>query len=113
MVLKAIPFAKRSKFEKIHPATRTFQAFRIAVNQELDALTESLDKCVDRLKPGGRMAVIAFHSGEDAIVKHKFRFLANLQKITLITKKPLRPSEGEVGENPRSRSARLRVIERI
>ena len=113
LVLKAVGFAKRSKFERIHPATRTFQAFRIAVNQELDGLTQGLDQCIDRLKSGGRLAVISFHSGEDAIVKHKFRFWSQEGKVRLIVKKPLRPTEKEIEDNPRSRSARLRIAERI
>ncbi|MFH1360078.1 MAG: 16S rRNA (cytosine(1402)-N(4))-methyltransferase RsmH [Candidatus Omnitrophota bacterium] len=110
-VLKAIPHAQRH--QRIHPATRTFQAFRIAVNRELEALEIALDKCFVYLKKGARLCVISFHSLEDRIVKEKFRTLSRAHQAKLITKKPLRATEEEISENPRSRSARLRVIERI
>lgn len=110
LVLKAIPY--RRQRTKIHPATRTFQAFRIAVNRELEALEAALDKCIDVLKPGGRIGVIAFHSLEDRIVKNKFRAFAKAQKVTWVVKKPLQPSEEEIRQNPRARSARLRIAER-
>ncbi len=110
-VLKAIPH--RYQNERIHPATRTFQAFRIAVNRELEALEIALDKCMDYLKNGGRLCVISFHSLEDRIVKQKFRYFAKEGQVKLLTKKPLRPSSEETGQNHRSRSARLRVAERI
>lgn len=110
IVLKAMP--PRKTWQRIHPATRTFQAFRIAVNRELESLDILLDQCVDLLKAEGRIAVIAFHSLEDRIVKHKFRALAQSGKVKLVVKKPLRPSEEEAGRNPRARSARLRVAER-
>jgi 16S rRNA (cytosine1402-N4)-methyltransferase len=110
VVLRAMPrYANR---EKIHPATRTFQAFRIAVNRELEELEEALEKCVSCLKVGGRIGVIAFHSLEDRIVKHQFRNLATARQLSLVVKKPLRPSEGEIQMNPRARSARLRIAER-
>ncbi len=108
-VLRAIPY--RSK-EKIHPATRTFQAFRIAVNRELEALDAALTNCVSYLRKGGRICVIAFHSLEDRIVKNKFRDFAKSGQLNLIFKKPMRPSQEEVINNLRSRSARLRVAER-
>jgi len=111
LVLKAMP--RKSKREKIHPATRTFQAFRIAVNRELEGLEVALDKCINFLKPGGRIAIIAFHSLEDRIVKQKFQSLAKTGQLSLVFKKPLRPSEGETQVNPRARSARLRVAERV
>jgi len=111
IVLKAI--GQGQKWQKIHPATRTFQAFRIAVNRELDVLKEALEKCVEVLDVGGRVAVISFHSLEDAIVKHYFRLCAKEEKIKIITTKPLRPTDEESERNPRSRSARLRVAERI
>lgn len=95
---------------RIHPATRTFQALRIAVNGELDALEEGLKKGFEILKPGGRFAVISFHSLEDRIVKNFFRDKAKEGVGELITKKPIVPSEEEVRENPRARSAKLRVI---
>lgn len=111
LIMRAMPY--RKKREKIHPATRSFQAFRIAVNRELDALDKALDKCVDMLKPSGRIGVISFHSLEDRIVKVKFRDFAKEDKLKLIVKKPLRPSEKEIDQNPRCRSARLRIAERI
>lgn len=110
-VLRAIP--QRYHYQKIHPATRTFQAIRIAVNRELEALEIVLEKSIDSLKVGGRIAVIAFHSLEDRIVKEKFRTFAKAGRLQLLTKKPLRPTDTETDNNPRSRSARLRVAERI
>ena len=98
---------------RIDPATRTFQALRIAVNDELAALEEGLKKIVPMLSPGGRICVISFHSLEDRIVKIFFRSCAASGVLKIITKKPLRPSAEEVIMNPRSRSARLRVAERL
>lgn len=98
---------------KLDPATRTFQAIRIAVNDELGALKEGLEQVVARLSTGGRLAVISFHSLEDRIVKNKFKEYSAGGLIKILTKKPLRPTEAEVAENPRSRSGRLRVAERI
>lgn len=103
----------RYRKQKIDPATRTFQAIRIAVNDELGALQEALEKAVRLLKPGARIAVIAFHSLEDRIIKNYFRSCAREGILRLVTKKPLRPSEGEAQANPRSRSARLRVAEKV
>ncbi|MCC2630928.1 MAG: mraW [Candidatus Paceibacter sp.] len=97
---------------KIHFATRTFQAIRIAVNQELQALTEGLQKSFDLLAFGGRLAVISFHSLEDRIVKNFFRALAQDGKGILITKKPLEAGDEEQATNRRSRSAKLRIIEK-
>ncbi|MBF0521656.1 MAG: 16S rRNA (cytosine(1402)-N(4))-methyltransferase RsmH [Candidatus Omnitrophica bacterium] len=111
IVLRAVPSYERH--QRIHPATRTFQAFRIAVNRELESLQIALENCFDCLKVGGRLGVISFHSLEDRIVKQKFRSLANDKKAILLTKKPLRPTEEEAGTNPRSRSARFRALERI
>lgn len=91
---------------------KTFQALRIAVNDELEALEEGLKKAAERLASGGRIAVISFHSLEDRIVKRYFKELAEGELFTVITKKPLVPSEEEVGMNPRSRSAKLRIIEK-
>lgn len=96
----------------LHPATRTFQALRIAVNDELGALTEALNAAWDLLAPGGRIAVITFHSLEDRIVKQMFLRFAD-RGGERITRKPLVPSADECAENPRARSAKLRVIQRI
>jgi 16S rRNA (cytosine1402-N4)-methyltransferase len=93
-----------------HPARRTFQALRIAVNRELEELTASLPRAVDLLAPGGRVVVIAYHSLEDRIVKGTFR---DDPRLTALTKKPVRPTEDEVARNPRARSARLRAAERL
>ncbi|MBF0485752.1 MAG: 16S rRNA (cytosine(1402)-N(4))-methyltransferase RsmH [Candidatus Omnitrophica bacterium] len=111
IILHSIPNSYQR--DKIHPATRTFQALRMAVNSELDVLSVALDKAFLKLKTHGRMAVIAFHSLEDRIVKEKFRLLAHEGRAEILTKKPLRPSEEESSDNPRSRSARLRALERI
>jgi 16S rRNA (cytosine1402-N4)-methyltransferase len=94
---------------RIHPATRTFQALRIAVNDELGALRRGLEAATQRLRPGGRLAVISFHSGEDRIVKH---WLRDDPRLRALSKKPTLPSEAEIASNPRSRSAKLRVAER-
>lgn len=100
------PFYRRGK---IHPATKTFQALRIAVNDELEALREGLAKGFDRLAPGGRMAVISFHSLEDRIVKGFFKDKGKLG-ADVLTKKPVTAAQEEISSNPRSRSAKLRVI---
>ena len=93
-----------------HPARRTFQALRIAVNRELEELAASLPRAVGVLAPGGRVVVIAYHSLEDRIVK---RFFAGDDRLTVLTKRPLVPSAGEAGRNPRARSAKLRAAELI
>lgn len=93
----------------IHPATRTFQALRIAVNRELDRLDSALEHAVDWLKPGGRLLVISFHSLEDRRVKTAFRQTPGL---TVLTKKPITPTADETRKNPRARSAKMRVAER-
>ena len=98
---------------RLDPATRTFQAIRIAVNDELEALREGLEQVVPRLNVGGRIAVISFHSLEDRIVKNKFKEYSAEGLIKVLTKKPLRPTDAEAADNPRSRSGRLRVAERI
>jgi len=97
---------------RIHPATRTFQALRIAVNDELKALEAFITASVERLEPCGRLAIITFHSLEDRIVKHAFRQYAEEGRGTLITKKPITPSDIEISKNPRARSAKLRTFER-
>ncbi len=110
-ILRAIPSGL--KHQKIDPATRTFQALRIAVNRELEALEILLEHCLDCLKIGGRFCVISFHSLEDRIVKNKFRFFFQNHLVKLLTKKPLTPSEKEIEHNSRSRSAKLRALEKI
>ncbi len=114
--------------EKQHPAKRCFQAIRIAVNDELGALRDMLDTAMDRLKPGGRLAVISFHSLEDRIVKSAIRARENgctcppefpvcvcgfVQTVKSVTKKPVTPSEEELERNPRARSAKLRIAQRL
>ncbi|MBF0593508.1 MAG: 16S rRNA (cytosine(1402)-N(4))-methyltransferase RsmH [Candidatus Omnitrophica bacterium] len=111
IIMRSLPF-KQSR-EGLHPATRSFQGIRIAVNQELAAVEGALDAAYSRLKIGGRMCVISFHSLEDRIVKSKFRSYALNGSATILTKKPLRPTPQEEQANPRSRSARLRALERI
>jgi 16S rRNA (cytosine1402-N4)-methyltransferase len=110
IIASAVPM--RYKKGKIHPATRTFQAIRIAVNQELQALEEGLQKGFERLAPNGRMAVISFHSLEDRIVKNYFKKLITEGTALGITKKPITPGEQELSHNRRSRSAKLRIIEK-
>ena len=95
--------------ERIHPATRVFQALRIAVNDELDALRDSLDGAVGRLRTAGRVVAISFHSLEDRIVKHKFR---EDERLDVITRKPVLPGDAELERNPRARSAKLRAAQR-
>ena len=98
---------------RIHPATRVFQALRIAVNDELSALEEGLEAALRLLRPGGRVAVISFHSLEDRIVKWRFRGWADGGLVRTLTRKPQVPAEAELAANPRARSAKLRVAERI
>lgn len=100
----------KARFGKIHPATKTFQAIRIAVNDELGALREGLAKGFARLAPKGRMAVISFHSLEDRIVKEFFRERAKEDTATIVTKRPIVASVEEIKENPRARSAKLRIV---
>lgn len=98
---------------KIHPATRTFQALRMTVNDEVRALTDGLEKAFKYLKSGGRIAVISFHSIEDRVVKHYFKKLVDEGVAERVTKKPITPTKEEIAENPRSRSAKLRIISKI
>jgi 16S rRNA (cytosine1402-N4)-methyltransferase len=110
-----------------HPSRQTFQALRIACNEELDVLETSLDDMADFLNPGGRLSIITFHSLEDRIVKNAFKRFENpcicppnfpkcvcgrVSKGNVITRKPIIPTDGEIEDNPRSRSAKLRVFER-
>ena len=125
---KVISANVRTKRGGIHPATRTFQALRIAVNEELDTLEKALPQAVDLLAPQGRLAVIAFHSLEDRIVKQFMRresrdcicppeqmvcTCGHTASIKEIVRRPIRPQESEVSANPRARSARLRVAEKL
>jgi len=96
-----------------HPATKTFQAIRMAVNDEFGAIKEGLRSGMERLSTGGRMAVISFHSGEDRIVKNLFREYAKDGGMTIVTKKPIAPSREEQKNNPRARSAKLRIIQKV
>ncbi len=128
IVAGAVPRSKDRRGSSIHPATRTFQALRIAVNDELTELEEVLPQTLDLLKPGGRLAVISFHSLEDRIVKQFMRHEAqdcicppeqpfctcdHKAALRLLSRKPIMAGEAEIDENPRARSARLRVAERI
>ncbi len=112
VIRESVPRSYRSG--RLHPATRTFQAFRMAVNDELGSLQTGLDEAIDVLAPGGRLCVIAFHSLEDRVVKQTFRRLAHEapDQWTILTKKPVSPSLQERRANPRARSAKLRVLER-
>ena len=116
------------KWQKIHPATRTFQAIRIAVNNELDNIRPAIDAAAEALKPGGRLCVISFHSLEDRIVKNEIRFLGGVcicpkdipfcvcqkeAKLKNLTPKVIVPAAEEIEANPRARSAKLRVARRI
>lgn len=97
---------------RIHPATKTFQALRIAVNDELEALEHFIAQSIEALKDGGRLAIITFHSIEDRIVKHLFRTYAQNQKGSVITKRPITATAEELEENKRARSAKLRIFEK-
>jgi 16S rRNA (cytosine1402-N4)-methyltransferase len=125
VIRKVVPKTKDTR--RIHPATRTFQALRLAVNEELEALERFLSFALDILKPEGRLCVVAFHSLEDRIVKLKFREWAKSCRcpvnvmpcrcegrpmVKLLTRKALRPDEEEIVANPRARSARLRAVEK-
>jgi 16S rRNA (cytosine1402-N4)-methyltransferase len=100
-------------WQRIDPATRTFQALRIWVNGELDGLALFIEQAAAVLQPGGRLAMIAFHSLEDRVVKHEMRRLAATGTVTLVTRRPTIPGEPEIAANPRARSARLRVVEKV
>ncbi len=111
IISQAVPvFYKRGR---IHPATRTFQALRITVNDELNTLKKGLANGFERLEKGGRMAIISFHSLEDRIVKNFNKEKAEKGEAKIITKRPIVPTEQEILENPRSRSAKLRILEKI
>jgi 16S rRNA (cytosine1402-N4)-methyltransferase len=125
LIQKAVP----SNYDRrIHPATRTFQALRIATNRELDAVSDALPALVECLKPGGKIAIISFHSLEDRIVKHFFQresrdcicppeqpvcTCGHKATLKVLTRKPVRATEEEINTNPRARSAKLRVAEKL
>lgn len=109
IVEHAVPMQKN---KRTHPATKTFQALRIAVNDELDALRALLQDGFEALASGGRMAIITFHSLEDRIVKETFRSYTRDQKAVLVTKKPIEPTNEELQTNKRARSAKLRILEK-
>lgn len=111
IVYQAIP--KRYQSRKTDPATKTFQALRIRVNEELDNLKKAMETGWSVLSKGGRICIISFHSLEDQIVKEGFRRLENEGRMRILTKRPLVPSQGEQKRNPRSRSAKLRCAERL
>lgn len=108
IVERAVPHRGR-----IHPATKTFQALRIAVNTELENVVAALNMLDSILLPGGRAAFITFHSTEDRIVKHTMREIADRHGWNIVTKKAVKPGRAEILDNPRSRSAKLRVIEKL
>jgi 16S rRNA (cytosine1402-N4)-methyltransferase len=110
-VKEAVPRAAWSR--RIHVATRTFQAVRMAVNNEAEALAEALPHAASLLGRSGRLGVISFHSGEDRIVKHSFRLLQQSGGFALLLPSPIQPAEDEARDNPRARSAKLRVLERV
>ena len=112
IIRSAVPWSY-FRNSSIHPATRVFQALRITVNDELNSLARGLEAAWTILEPGGRMAVISFHSLEDRIVKHQFKdFKKSSNKSIILTKKPLRPGNDEIRTNARARSAKLRVIQK-
>lgn len=127
LVSEAVPAAVARK-QKIHPATRVFMALRIAVNRELEVLDQFLGTAVELLNPGGRLCVLAFHSLEDRIVKHRFRTMeqpctcppsfpqcvcGRQATVRLLTRKVLRPTDAEIRKNPMARSTRLRALEKL
>jgi 16S rRNA (cytosine1402-N4)-methyltransferase len=112
VVRQAVP---RRGYERIDPATRTFQAIRIWVNRELDGLDRFIEDAVRHLRAGARLVIITFHSLEDRIVKHTFRALASgtPRRVQILTRKPVTPDATELARNPRARSAKLRAAERL
>ena len=111
VVTRAIP--SRAALHHIHPATRTFQALRLAVNRELECLESLLARALGVLKPGGRVVILSFHSLEDRMVKRAFQAWQRQGQARILTRRVVRPSEEEVRANPRSRSAKLRAAERV
>lgn len=113
IVVRSIPYRYRQHHYRIHPATRTFQAVRIAVNRELEALENAVNKAISFLEKGARICVISFHSLEDRVVKFSFRHAASSGLVNIITPKPLTPKFSEIADNSSSRSSKLRVAEKI
>lgn len=111
-LLKAVDEVINKK-GKLHPATKAFLALRIAVNSELENVKESLPQAISLLGRGGRLVVVSFHSGEDAIVKNVFRSFEQKKEIKVLTKKPIFPTDTEIEKNRKARSARLRAVEKI
>jgi len=126
--LAEIIVSKSKKRPGLHPATLTFQALRIYVNRELEVLENTLQQVINHLRPGGRIAVISYHSLEDRIVKQTFKYFTQTcicpkeipvcqcqfkKKLYLLTKKPIIPNSIEVSKNPRARSAKLRVAQKL
>jgi 16S rRNA (cytosine1402-N4)-methyltransferase len=111
IILRAAP--PRGKFDRTHPATRIFQALRIAVNDELGSLREALPQAVALLEPKGRLVILSFHSLEDGIVKRFFQEEEEAKRIRILTQKPIEPTKEEVLVNPRARSAKLRAAEKV
>lgn len=127
-LLALVSAARVGRGRKHHPATLVFQALRIALNDEIRALDEGLEAAIEALRPGGRLAVLSYHSIEDRLVKHRFRDAARgctcpprtpvcicggVSRLRLITRRPVRPGEDEIRANPRARSARLRAAEKL
>ncbi|MCP4649234.1 MAG: 16S rRNA (cytosine(1402)-N(4))-methyltransferase RsmH [PVC group bacterium] len=111
LVFEAYPY--RDRYGRIHPATKTFMALRIAVNRELEVIQAVITDAIDMLNPGGRVCVIAFHSLEDRIIKNQFKDFAKKGIVKIITKKPLIPTQEEIKSNAPSRSAKFRVAEKL
>jgi len=106
-------YPPKLRYGRIHPATKTFQAIRIVVNDELSQIEEGIKKAIQLIEKNGLIMVISFHSLEDRIVKNLFKFYKELKKIEILTKKPITPTEEEIKENPPSRSAKLRIARGI
>jgi 16S rRNA (cytosine1402-N4)-methyltransferase len=111
IIWKAIP--SRYRYQRLHFATRTFQALRIATNDELNGIKKALPQALSVIEKGGKILVISFHSLEDRIIKNYFREESKKGLIKILTKKPIRPSQEEIIRNPRARSSKLRVAEKI
>jgi 16S rRNA (cytosine1402-N4)-methyltransferase len=111
--LVRVAIGRSGASEKIDPATRTFMALRMKVNREVENLERLMDEIPKALKRGGRAAIISFHSVEDRMVKRAFRFAEQTGLIKVVTKKPITPTDSETASNPRSRSAKLRIAEKL